>query len=131
MRGGWKPESFPPDYLDAWRAQFGEGNDPKVWSHPLRDLVAIVTREHWKGDPEGELRWHISLRSSADGGRVPNWDEIVTAAHELRPGVPFVMGVPPRSWWMNLHPDVLHLWEPRDDAMIEQWRQNALGQVPT
>lgn len=53
------------------------------------------------------------------------------AAHDLRPGVPFCMGVPPRLWWMNVHPNVLHLWETRDDGLIEEWRANAQGHAPS
>jgi hypothetical protein len=30
----------------------------------------------------------------------------------------FVIGVPPKSWWMNVHPHVLHLHETRDELLI-------------
>jgi hypothetical protein len=39
--------------------------------------------------------------------------------------------VPPRSWWMNVHPDVLHLHETTDEALIEQYRANAMQATPT
>jgi hypothetical protein len=45
--------------------------------------------------------------------------------------VPFVVGVPPRSWWMNVHPDVLHLVETRDQALIESWRDERQGHAVT
>jgi hypothetical protein len=80
-------------------------------------LQALVGREP-VGDPD-DLRWHISL---AHEERVPTWDEFASAMHELRPGVPFVIGVPPRSWWMNYDDRVLHGWETKDEHLIEQWR---------
>jgi hypothetical protein len=88
-------------------------------------LHALVSREEWQ---PGDSRWHVSI-SAAD--RVPTWDEIAATLHALRPGVPFVLGVPPRSWWMNAHPYVLHAWETKDWALIEEWRRNARGDVPS
>lgn len=80
------------------------------------------------GLPTSPLRWHISLRGP---GRVPTWEELVDVAHQLRPGVPFVLAVPPRSLWMNVHPHVLHLWETADEPLLEEWRVNARGDAPT
>jgi hypothetical protein len=79
------------------------------------------------------MRWHISVRYGDPGfnGRVPSWGELVQTAHELRPGVPFVVGIPPRSWWLNVHPDVLHLVETRDLALIASWRDEAQGDPVT
>jgi hypothetical protein len=88
----------------------------------------FVGREHCGGRQTDTLRWHISVRGP---DRVPTWAEMVEIAHELRPGVPFVIGVPPRSLWMNVHPHVLHLWETADEALLEEWRVNATGQQPT
>jgi hypothetical protein len=88
-------------------------------------IHALVSREEWR---PGDERWHISISGP---GRVPAWSEIAETCHELRPGVPFVLGVPPRSMWMNLHKDVLHALETKDEAMIEQWRLNAKGDTPT
>jgi hypothetical protein len=91
-------------------------------------MMALVGREHCGGRPTDPLRWHISLQGP---GRVPTWEELVMVAHELRPGVPFVVSVPPRSLWLNLHPHVLHLWETGDEALIAEWKANARGDVPT
>lgn len=101
----------------------GESAADHVGEGPLR---ALVGREWW--DWDNSERWHISV-SCAD--RVPTWEELVTTVHELRPGVPFCMGVPPKTWWMNVHPHVLHMWETRDDGLIEEWRRNARGHTPT
>jgi hypothetical protein len=72
----------------------------------------------------GDERWHVS---AAHTDRVPSWDELVEAAHELRPGVFFVVNVPPQNLWMSLHPHVLHLWEMKDAAMEAQMRAEARG----
>ena len=85
----------------------------------LEQTAALVRRADVAGDPQ---------LIETLGGRVA--DQIVKQARDWSADL-IVMGVPPRSFWMNVHPDVLHLWEPRDEAMIEQWRANALGQVPT
>ena len=89
---------------------------------------AFIGREHCGGLPTSPLRWHISLRGP---DRIPTWAELVEIAHQLRPGVPFVVAVPPRSLWMNVHPHVLHVWETADEALLEEWRVNARGEVPT
>ena len=80
------------------------------------------------------MRWHLSVRwadPKTDVGRVPTWEEMVKTCHELRPGVPFVVGIPPQSWWMNVHPHVLHAWETTDKYLLEQWRKERMGQQPT
>lgn len=82
------------------------------------ELTALVGREPVA---DGDLRWHISVNG---GDRLPTWHELVEAAHQIRPGVCFVLGVPPRSWWMADIPSgrfVLHLWELRDPNLEESW----------
>ncbi|HEX6786652.1 MAG TPA: hypothetical protein VF076_05610, partial [Acidimicrobiales bacterium] len=74
------------------------------------------------------LRWHLSLSHEQ---RVPTWEEIRDACHELRPGVTFSVGIPPRSMWMNEHDHVLHAWETVDPALYEEYRTNARGDTPT
>jgi hypothetical protein len=88
-------------------------------------LHALVGREPVA---PGDDRWHISLSAA---GRVPTWDELANAAHELRPGVAFVAGVPPRSWWINIHEHVLHLWETTDANLLAQWRSERRGDTQT
>jgi hypothetical protein len=121
---GWRPIPLGADYARFWRAANGEDSTrPKMWQRgPVR---ALVGREMWR---DGTTRWHISV-SCED--RVPSWEELVQAAHDVRPGVAFTMGVPPRTWWMNAHPHVLHLWESRDEGLIDEWRQNAQGHKPS
>lgn len=117
---------MPAGFDKAWRS---EGLEPPIARQHPSGLFALVGREPWPGDPDP--RWHISLRYGERGrdGRVPSWDELVESVHALRPGVPFVVGIPPRSWWMSIHPDVLHAWETRDKPLIAEWKRNrALGQ---
>jgi hypothetical protein len=56
---------------------------------------------------------------------VPTWEQMSEAAHAVRPGVHFVIMVPPKSWWMSVHPYTLHLWQTDDQALIEEARANA------
>lgn len=86
---------------------------------------ALVSRDEIT---EGDRRWHISVSGRED---VPVWRDLVAIGHRLRPGIVFVVGVPPKSWWMNIHPNVLHLWEMKDAALIEQWRSESRGDTPT
>lgn len=127
---GWKQVGHSPEYLALWKENMGDEPAPRAWQNS-NGLTALVSRE--PTGPDDRPRWHISVRYGDRGynGRVPTWDELVQTAHELRPGVPFVVGIPPRSWWMNVHPDVLHLWELFDEALLEQWRFERQGHVPT
>jgi hypothetical protein len=93
-----------------------------------QEHVIILAREPIGPRSLVDLRWHISM-SHAD--RLPEWSELVEVAHVLRPGVVFCIGVPPKSWWMNVHEFTLHLWELKDDNLIAEYRANARGQRPT
>jgi hypothetical protein len=93
-----------------------------------QEHVIILAREPIGPRSLVDLRWHISM-SHAD--RLPEWSELVEVAHVLRPGVVFCIGVPPKSWWMNVHEFTLHLWELKDDNLIGEYRANARGHRPT
>lgn len=121
---GWQRIGTPTDLADMWRREGLPPPAPVVWRRG-KLLEALVGRE---SIADGDPRWHISIRAH---GRVPSWDELVDAAHELRPGVVFCMPMPPRSWWINVHEHVLHLWEIRDANLERQWEGERLGQVPT
>lgn len=100
---------------------------PDMLRDDAHHLNAIVGFEPL-GRPGAEKRWHISL---SHDDRLPTWEETVAAVHVLRPGVPFALGIPPRSWWLNFHPHVQHIWEIRDADLIEQWRFERQGHTPT
>jgi hypothetical protein len=119
----WKRIGTPHDLAQTWRAMGIESLPPVVWTNGKLD--AFVSRDPIRPD---DPRWHISVRGP---DRVPTWDELVGAAHSLRPGVVFCVPMPPRSWWINVHEDVLHLWEIRDANLEGQWEAEALGHEPT
>ena len=119
----WHQEPNPADWIAAWKARFPGVPPPRTYRKGK--LTAFVGREPVV---EGDWRWHISLSGE---GRVPTWAELAAAAHELRPGITFVIGIPPKSWWMNVHPNVLHLWELHDEHLIAEWRRSAMGHEPT
>lgn len=129
--GNWKMIDPPKAFADLWRRHAEEVEAPRAYQNP-NGLTAFVGREPL-GSDGSDWRWHISVRYGNPGtnGRVPTWEELVDTAHELRPGVCFVVGIPPRSWWMNVHPDVLHLIETRDEPLIQSFRENALSSTPT
>ena len=102
-----------------------EASHPQCWRKGL--LAALVSRDGIDFNPPGR-RYHISIQHR---DRVPSWNEFAAACHELRPGVVFVIGVPPRSWWLNVHEHVLHAWELKDDALIAQWKFERQGHTPT
>lgn len=117
----WTRVAFPNQA--AWRREFPDVEAPEAYTcGPLR---AFVGREPVVTD---DWRWHISV-SCAD--RLPEWGELVETAHALRPGVVFVVGVPPRSWWLNVHRYTLHLWQTTDLHLVSEWRANARGDRPT
>jgi hypothetical protein len=61
----------------------------------------IVTKEYGK--------WHISV-SRPD--RLPSWDEIRDVRYAIAPDdVTMAMILPPKSSYINIHPNCLHLWE--------------------
>lgn len=128
--GNWSLVDTAPQFAAAWR-RLNDCEPPRAYQNP-NGLTALVGREPL-GTDGSDWRWHISVRYGDPGqnGRVPTWEELVASAHELRPGVVFVIGVPPRSWWMSVHPHVLHLYETRDAALIENYKANARGDEPS
>lgn len=57
--------------------------------------------------PEGG--WHLSA-SAPD--RLPTWDELMRLRYALVPdGVTMAMLLPPRTEYVNVHPNTLHLWQ--------------------
>jgi hypothetical protein len=47
------------------------------------------------------------------------------------PSPPLETAGTPRSWWINVHENCLHLWELRDANLEAQWRSEAQGHKPT
>ena len=124
----------PPQLQEMWTGMFCTlVPAPVVYTHSKLGLTAMVGREPVGVHKEAleDLRWHISMRAQ---DRIPKWEELVEAAHQLRPGVVFCVPLPPRTWWINVHEHVLHLWEIRDTNLENQWRsehQATGGDRPT
>lgn len=69
-------------------------------------LVVIVSK-----DPPSE-RWHLSI---SHPHRYPTWDEIRRARYDLLPDdITMAMLLPPKSEYVNVHPNCFHLHEWRD-----------------
>jgi hypothetical protein len=122
---GWEDLGVPIALRESWESEFGPNpaiGPPTIYVKD--DLRALVGREPvgpWPPVRNGgpDMRWHISVVAE---GRVPTWDEMVDAAHSLRPGVMFCIPMPPPSFWINEHEHVLHVWEIRDPNLEDQWR---------
>lgn len=116
---------MPESFARQWRAQYADVDVPVPRVFEKGGLRALVGREPVV---DGDWRWHVSVSGP---GRIPTWEELVTAAHELRPGVVFCVPMPPRTWWLNVHEHVLHAWETRDEHLVAEWRRSARGDRPT
>lgn len=69
-----------------------------------------------------DYRWHVSV---AGESYLPKWADFVAIVQEVRPGVMFCVPMPPRQFWLNVNPNVLHVWEIRDEMLTRQWREEA------
>ena len=126
---GWIEAATSPDFAAAWKAHMGDTPAPRGFSRVDGKDEWFALLGHEPVGPHGtDHRWHLSVRHER---RVPTWDELAAACHELRPGVVFVLAVPPRSWWINVHEFVLHAWEVRDENLTEMWRAEGRGDEPT
>lgn len=116
---GLQPDD-PMQFKGAWNVQ-----------HKGRTFSVLMTRDDQTSGTNRlpDWRWHISI--AGRDLQVPDWDTLASVAHEVRPGVPFVLGVPPKSWWINVHPGTLHMWETTDTNLIESWRLQRRGDTPS
>lgn len=102
MKNGWKeipaPQIVGMEHLGThyvYNKAFTKGGC-NVW----------VTRDRYN---TGEVRWHMSI-SRTD--RYPVWDEIRDARYDLLPDeITMGMLLPPKSEYVNLHPNCFHLHE--------------------
>jgi hypothetical protein len=121
---GWARDYEHEAHLRQALGDNWKGDPPKAFR--MGALHALVSRDEIA---PGDLRWHLSL-SRAD--RIPTWSELSKAADHLRPGIVFVVPMPPKSMWVNLHENTLHLVEIRDEPLIEQWRfEGQVRHAPT
>lgn len=93
--------------------------DPGLQCATLGRCTIIAARE---GE---QLRWHLSISHPF---RPPTWDEINAARDALIPAdVWLCQPMPPKAFWINIHPTCFHLWEIRDHALIAQWAFDGCG----
>jgi len=131
MSHGWRELKLPPPLVAMHMANRKAANGmprPKALAkmeNGRQVLQAILTRDPIPA-PDGTLdpRWHLSVSGP---GRVPEWNELAMACHEIRPGVPFIIAIPPRSHWMNVNEHVLHAYELRDATLLDQFRFEGRG----
>lgn len=111
-----------PHVKKAWDRMWPPGTpQPRIYTNS-RGLRVLISRD--LGLDESDPRWHISV--SYDD-HIADWEEMVQIAHNLRPGVFFVIGIPPENQWMSAHPYALHMWETNDAGLIAEWKRNARG----
>lgn len=104
----WFDEALPAIVPAGWRA-LDRRSDGVAYRHAIRRLLVILSAEE-----HDDRRWlHLSC-SHAE--RLPKWSELVDVK-ELFLGVEryAYQVVPPRSRYVNIHPNVLHLFAPLDD----------------
>ena len=68
------------------------------------------------GKENGRLHLSISHKD-----RLPTWDEIKEIRERLLPADAFMcIPFPPKKHWVNVHAYCLHLWEHKDQHLVEQ-----------
>jgi hypothetical protein len=99
--------SFRPRLvLPGWRLA-DESLDGQAWVHdrPALSLIWSVAREQ-----DGRLWLHLSVASP---DRLPTWTELVAAKEWIAGTHRYAYQVvPPRSRYVNQHPNCLHLFVP-------------------
>jgi hypothetical protein len=132
LPNGWEELPLPAEFIEAYNKMNDSlsAPSPRRFVHEAVGLSVILTRDDLSQDfdHDPDLRWHMSMVGPE---RVPTWNEMAEACHTLRPGVVFVMGIPPRSWWVNVHDDCLHAREVRDDRLTDAWRSERAGHTPS
>lgn len=101
----------------------------KAWCD-TRLYSVIVSHDNIARDIRGrailsgpDLRWHVSVAGELN---LPIWKDFVAIVQEVRPGVMFCVPMPPRQFWLNVNPNVLHVWEIRDPSLESQWREEGM-----
>lgn len=79
-------------------------------------------------EPVGPLtdrhtRWHLSICGPK---RLATWAELNAARDRFIPEDVFMaIPMPPKAYWLNVHPHVLHIWEHQDWPLIDQAKHEA------
>lgn len=73
---------------------------------------------------EGPIGWHLSISHPT---RYPTWDEICKARYELLPDdVTMAQILPPKSEYVNVHPNCFHLHEIRGEMLPPSWERGVI-----
>jgi hypothetical protein len=111
MSGIILPRGVEVPFSSGW-TRVGDDLAGERFIHRGKMLTAIRSQDMG--------RWHLSV-SHVD--RVPTWGELGFARDHLLPADAWMMiAHPPRKYWLNYDRRVLHLWEFRDQELIEQFR---------
>jgi len=90
-----------------------------AFSYVHRGGLAVLVSQAVERDRKKWVHLSVSHR-----GRLPTWDEVV-AVKEIFLGTDSValQVLPPRSEWVNFHPNVLHLWMCLDGRPTPDFRR--------
>lgn len=100
------PVVLPPSWR---RTPAGDRDVPgagKAYSWRRRDGVTVLMGVEDRSP--GGVWWHLSI---AHPKQLPSWQTVVEAKEVFMGRETCAMHlVPPRSHWLNVHPNCLHLW---------------------
>lgn len=106
-------------------------SDPNVidlgaWAREARDpLVAIVTVDLYDRFGQAGHWLHLSFSRR---GRLPSWPDLVSARDELGYGERvFVQMLPPKTFWLNVHPYCLHMVSRLDGETVPRQLWDQVG----
>lgn len=106
-----------PDELYQQLVEMAGALELKVYETDTGCRV-FVSREPVAGAGK-DYRWHLSMSGP---GRLPTWAELGQARDELLPEDAFMcIPHPPRAYWLNYNPNVLHLWQFSDSSLRDQF----------
>jgi hypothetical protein len=100
--------AYRPDPVPAGWRMVRDGLDGAAYRH--HDGRAAILSGNREGDGR---RWlHLSVSRAS---RLPSWADLTDARDAFLPPDRYAYQVfPPRPLWVNLNPNVLHLWCPLD-----------------
>jgi hypothetical protein len=98
--------AFFPSVLSSRWKRIGTAAGNSGWLYEERSGLRVIASA--EQHPDGKRWIHVSV-SRQD--RLPSWDELV-AVKELFIGAEreAVQFLPPRSQWVNMHDNCLHIW---------------------
>lgn len=105
-RDAWSPPAVLPPFWEL----VSRAEDGAAYRNDQAGLAAIITCSK---ELDGRFWIHLSLSHRA---RLPRWAELVEAKELFLGNREAYQVIPPRERYVNIHPNVLHLWAPLDGA---------------